>query len=200
MDMHAERLRKQMDFLIEIDKLKTVLRRAYITDSSRRENSAEHSWHMAMMALVLAEHSPDPLDVTRVVKMVLIHDVAEIDAGDTSVYVRQYDPGIEDRERLAAQRIFGLLPAEQAHELLELQSEFDERKTPESRFARALDRLMPLVHNYCTKGRRWKEDGITYEQVYAVNQTVRDGSPDLWEYACSLIQESLEKGYLRKST
>ncbi|OGO38449.1 MAG: phosphohydrolase [Chloroflexi bacterium RBG_16_57_8] len=196
--MDMERLKKQIDFLIEIDKLKTVLRRAYIADASRRENSAEHSWHMAMMAMTLAEHGPDGLDVNRVIKMVLIHDVAEIDAGDTSVYLRASDPGIADREKLAAKRIFGLLPLEQAQELLELQSEFDERKTSESRFAGALDRLMPLVHNYATKGRRWREDGITYEQVYAVNQTVREGSQELWEYACSLINECVEKGYLQK--
>jgi putative hydrolase of HD superfamily len=187
-----------MDFLIEIDKLKTVLRRAYITDSSRRENSAEHSWHMAMMAMTLAEHCPEGLDVNRTIRMALVHDIAEIDAGDVSVYLRQSDPAIAERERLGAKRIFGLLPQDQAQELLDLLSEFDESKTPESRFARALDRLMPLVHNYVTRGRRWREDGISYDQVYSVNQTVRDGSPELWEYAVSLINESVEKGYLRK--
>lgn len=193
-----DKLSRQMDFLIEIDKLKTVLRRAYITDASRRENSAEHSWHVAMMAMILAEHGNEDIDLHRVIKMLLIHDIPEIDAGDTSVYARVSEPGIAGREILGADRIFSLLPADQAQELREIWSEFEQGKTVESKFARALDRLIPLMHNYCTQGKRWKEDGITYEQVLAINQPIREGSQELWEYALSIIDQCVAKGYLLK--
>jgi putative hydrolase of HD superfamily len=195
----TERLRRQMDFIIEIDKLKTVLRRAYISDSSRRENSAEHSWHTAMMALVLADHTPAGVDLNRVLKMMLIHDIAEIDAGDVSIYHRDSDPGYAGREAEGAKRIFSLLPPDQARELLEIQVEFETGETAESKFARSLDRLIPLIHNYCTGGKRWREDGITYEQVFEVNKKVGDGSPDLWDYAVSIINECVSRGYLRPS-
>jgi len=193
----TERLRRQMDFIIEIDKLKTVLRRAYIYDSSRRENSAEHSWHTAMMALVLAEHATGNMDLNRVIKMMLIHDIAEIDSGDISIYHRKSDPGYASREHKGAERIFGLLPSDQARELLEIQAEFEAGVTTEAKYARSLDRLMPLMHNYITGGRRWREDGITYEQVYEVNKKIEEGSPELWDYAISIINECVAKGYLK---
>ena len=194
--MDKNELKRQMDFLIEIDKLKTVLRRAYISDSSRRENSAERSWHMAMAAMVLAEHSPERVDVNRVVKMVLVHDIVEIDAGDIAIYLRQSDPTVADRERQAAKRIFGLLPPEQGREFLALHGEFEEQKTPEARLARALDRLLPVTLNYVTHGKTWKDLGVTYEQVWEVNHQAMEAFPQLWEYALSLINESVEKGYL----
>ena len=197
--MVTERLRRQMDFVIEIDKLKTVLRRAYISDSSRRENSAEHSWHTAMMALILVEYCPEDIDLNRVLKMMLIHDIAEIDAGDISIYHRKSDPGYARRETEGAKRIFGLLPLDLAKDLLDIQAEFEVGVTAESKFTRSLDRLIPLIHNYCTGGRRWREDGITYEQVYEVNRKVGEGSPELWDYAVSIINECVEEGYLKRT-
>lgn len=198
--MITERLRRQIDFVIELDKLKTILRRAYISDSSRRENSAEHSWHTAIMAMVLAEHSKAEIDFHRILKMMLIHDVAEIDAGDISIYHRKSDPGYSGREVEGALRIFGLLPPDQAGELLDIQAEFEAGITAEAKFARSLDRLIPLIHNYCTGGRRWQEDGITYEQVYEVNKKVEEGSSELWEYAVSIIDDCVSRGYLKKSS
>ena len=194
-----DKLKRQMDFLIEIDKLKTVFRKAYITDASRRENSAEHSWHVAMMAMILAEYGNEDIDLHRVIKMLLIHDIPEIDAGDTSVYTRASEPGIASREMLGADRIFSLLPTDQAQELREIWSEFEQGKTAESKFARALDRLIPLIHNYCTQGKRWKEDGITYEQVSTLYQKTQEGCPRLRELALSLVEECVTRGYLLKS-
>jgi putative hydrolases of HD superfamily len=194
-----DRLVQQMNFIIEIDKLKTVYRRAYLaSDPTRRENSAEHSWHMTMMALLLSETAPEKLDVFKVVKMAMVHDIVEVDAGDTSIYDQEGLLDKTDREKRAARRIFALLPADQHQELLGIWEEFEKGATPEAKFARALDRLMPLVLNYCTHGKRWKEDGITYEQVFAVNQLIRDTAPHLWQMVSNLIEESVSKGYLKK--
>lgn len=193
-------LGRQMNFLVEIDKLKSIFRRAYISDSSRRENSAEHSWHVATMAMILAEYATEVIDLLRVIKMLLIHDIPEIDAGDTSIYARASDMDSTNREMRGAARIFGLLPEGQVQEVRDLWYEFEQGKTPESRFAKSLDRLIPLIHNYCTQGKRWKEDKITYQQVLAANQTILEGSPELWKYAISIIDECVLKGYLFKST
>ena len=188
----------QMAFLVEIDKLKAVFRRAYITDASRRENSAEHSWHVAIMAMMLGEYANEDIDLLRVIKMLLIHDIPEIDAGDTSIYARASDPNSTNREIRGAERIFSLLPEGQAQEARDIWYEFEQGKTSESKFARSLDRLIPLIHNYCTQGKRWKEDGITYQQVLAINQIIREGSQELWMYALSIINECVLKGYLLK--
>ncbi len=194
-----DRLTRQIEFLVEIDKLKTVLRRAYLAaDASRRENSAEHSWHVSVMALVLAEYSQKDIDLSRVIRMLLIHDIVEIDAGDTGIYDSRGAVDKVDREKRGASRIFSLLPQDQYQDLLEIWDEFENSATPEAKFARAVDRLMPLIHNYHTEGKRWKEDGITYEQVLAVNQILRESSPKLWEFALSLIDECVAKGYLAK--
>ncbi|TCP55489.1 putative hydrolase of HD superfamily [Tumebacillus sp. BK434] len=192
-----ERLRQQMEFLVEIDKLKSVSRRAYLMNGSRNENDAEHSWHLALMVMMLQEHANEPsVDLLRVVKMVLVHDIVEIDAGDVSAYDAAGQAGKEERERAAAKRIFGLLPAEQGAELLALWLEFEERETAEAKFAAALDRLAPLLHNYQTEGQTWQEHGITLEMVLARNSQIAQGSERLWEYAQELIRESVEKGYL----
>ena len=196
--MSEDRLTRQMEFLIEVDRLKTVFRKAYIADASRRENSAEHSWHVTMMAMILAEHCPEELDLFRVVKMLLIHDIVEIDAGDTSVYDTVAVQDKADRESTAADRVFGLLPPDQARELREMWAEFEEGGTREARFAAAIDRLIPLLHNYYTQGKRWREDGITYQQVFAANQIIRNGSERLWNFALSIIDECVSKGYLSK--
>jgi putative hydrolase of HD superfamily len=195
-EMVEDRLTRQVEFLVEIDKLKTVFRRSYLADASRRENSAEHSWHVAMMAMVLAEHCQEDVDLLRVIKMLLVHDIVEVDAGDTGIYDDVAAQDKNERETLAAGRVFGLLPPDQADDLQKMWDEFEQGVSPEARFARALDRLIPLIHNYCTEGRRWKEDGITHAQVLAVNQTIREGSQELWEFALSLINECVSRGYL----
>ena len=199
--MAEERLARQIEFLMEIDRLKTVYRRSYLaSDTNRRENSAEHSWHVAATAMLLAEHCREEIDLLRVLKMLLIHDIVEIDAGDTGVYdsVGTLDKG--DREKRAAERIFSLLPSSQAWEVRELWVEFEERITPEAKFAGAVDRLMPLLHNYYTQGKRWQEDGITYEQVLEVNQIIQEGSQELWEFVLSMIEECVSKDYLPMSS
>ena len=195
--MAEERLARQIEFLMEIDRLKTVYRRSYLTsNTSRRENSAEHSWHVATAAMILAGHYQEEIDLLHVLKMLLIHDIVEIDAGDTGAYDNIGALDKEEREQQAAERIFSLLPSSQAQEVRELWVEFEARVTPEAKFSRAVDRLMPILHNYHTHGKRWLEDGITREQVLEVNQIIRDGSPELWEFVLSMIEESVSKGYL----
>jgi putative hydrolases of HD superfamily len=197
--MAQDRLTRQLDFLVEIDKLKTVYRRAYLAaDPDRRENSAEHSWHATMLAMVLSEYSRTHIEVSRVIEMLMVHDIVEIDAGDTPIYDKQGESIKEAREQKAAARIFSLLPPDQHQDLMDLWKEFETGTTPEAKFARALDRIMPLLHNYNTQGKRWQEDGITYDQVYSVNKVINESSARLWEYALSLINDSVEKGYLKK--
>src|SRR6056297_1794109 len=163
--MISERLQAQLSFLREIDALKRVIRRTYLLDGSRLENSAEHSWHMAMLVTILAEYAGEPIEWPRTLKMVLMHDIIEVEAGDTYMYDEQ---GNEDkllREQQAADHLFALLPVEQGEELRGLWEEFEQRRTPEARFARALDRFHPLLHNYLTRGRSWREHGVYRHQV-----------------------------------
>lgn len=196
MDALAERLHRQITFVLELDRLKTVLRRTYLLHQERHENSAEHSWHLAMMALVLAEHANTPVNLLHVLKMLLVHDVVEIDADDTYIYD---SVGAEDkaaREQAAAARIFSLLPPDQEEELRTLWEEFEARATPEARFAAALDRLMPVLHNALTQGRSWREHGIKATQVLERNAHIADGSEALWEYARAVIDQAVEAGHL----
>lgn len=192
-----KRLEKQIDFIVEIDKLKDVLRQSYLIDGSRHEDDADHSWHIAMMALVLSEHANDAFDLLRAVKMLLIHDVVEIDAGDAFIYDEKAHAGREERERMAARRIYGLLPEDEAHVYMELWREFEERKTPEARFAMAMDRLQPILQNYYTQGTSWRLHGITASQVLEKNRRIEEGSKVLWKYAQKLVYESVAKGYLK---
>ncbi len=193
-----DRLARQLQFILEIDRLKQVLRRSYITGGSRRENSAEHSWHVAVMAAVLAEHALEPVDVGRVIGMMLVHDIVEVDAGDTFCYdVVGYEDKA-DREMMAADRIFGLLPADQAVHFRGLWDEFEARETAEAKYAAALDRLMPLMHNVQTQGRTWQEHGVTYEQVIERNRHMAEGAPELWKFAKDMIDKAVEDGYLAK--
>jgi putative hydrolase of HD superfamily len=195
--MVEERLARQIEFIIEIDKLKTVYRRSYLaSDNSRRENSAEHSWYVTTTAMFLAEYCKGEINLPHVLKMLLIHDIVEVDAGDTGAYDSVGALDKEEREKRAAERIFSLLPASQAREVRELWVEFEERITPEAKFARAVDRLMPLLLNYYTQGKTWHKDGITYEQVLEVNQIIRDGSPELWRFVLSMIEDCVKQGYL----
>lgn len=190
------RLEQQLEFLLEIDKLKQILRRNYLTDGSRRENDAEHSWHLALMAILLSEYAREEVDLLKVMKMVLIHDIVEIDAGDTYCYDDVPEAERVEQERRGAERIFGLLSPEQGRELLELWEEFEAGQTPEARFAEALDRFQPMLHNYVTEGDSWKKNGVTVEMVLHRNRKIGDGAPALWEYAKEMLEDAIEKGYL----
>ncbi|MFD0712733.1 HD domain-containing protein [Paenibacillus sp. GCM10027626] len=195
--MNLERLQQQIAFIMEIDKMKSIYRKSIITDRSRQENDAEHSWHLAMMAVVLLEHAnAKSIDPLRVIKMVLVHDLVEIDAGDTFAYDDAGHEDKYDRELAAAERIFGILPEEQGCELMELWQEFEARATPESQFAAAIDRLAPMLLNYYTEGHSWKEYGITSDQVIARNRHIGNGSEALWQYAQTFIEDAVQKGFL----
>jgi len=192
-----ERLARQIDFLREIDKIKGVFRQTWLLDGSRKENDAEHSWHLATMAMLLAEYAAEPgIDLARVVRMVLVHDLVEIDAGDTFAYDEVGERDKAAREQAAADRIFAILPPDQAAEVRALWDEFEARRTGEARFAAALDRLQPLLHNYCTQGAAWREHGVTAGQVLARNRHMAEGAPKLWRYAERLIHNAVRKGYL----
>jgi putative hydrolase of HD superfamily len=193
------RFKKQIQFFLEIDKLKPVDRRTVLLDQSRQENSAEHSWHIALSVLLLSEYAQEgKIDFFHVIKMLLIHDLVEIDAGDTYCYD---DKGREDqrqREQMAADRIFNLLPLDLAQSFRKLWNEFESRETAESKFANALDRFQPFLLNYFSKGRIWKKNKVKSGQVVVRMQPVRDGSQLLWRYVMALIDDAVSKGYLLK--
>jgi putative hydrolases of HD superfamily len=192
-----EPLDSQIAFLLEADRLKTVLRQSTLTDGSRRENSAEHSWHLALMALVLAGHAPPGTDLGRVLAMVVLHDLVEIDAGDLSVYAGEADQARQRQaEREAADRLFPLLPSTQAAALRALWDEFEERATPEAKFARALDRLQPMLINMVTGGGTWRSSGVTATEALARVALVEDGSPSLGAYARDMIETAVNRGIL----
>lgn len=199
--MLNSRFQQQIAFIQEIDKLKRVDRRTFLLDGSRTETDAEHSWHLAMMALLLMEYAPTrDLDLLRVVKMALVHDVVEIDAGDTFLFDDQAAQDKGEREQRAADRIFALLPPDQALEFRALWDEFEARATPEANFALILDRLQPLLHNYVTEGKSWKLHGVTAAQVRQRWEPLNDAAPALWEYAQELIRISEDRGYLIRSS
>lgn len=189
---------KQIQFIREIDKIKYVFRKTKLINSDRPENDAEHSWHLAMMAIVLAEYANEPVDVLKVVKMVLIHDIVEIDSGDIFMYDTVKNHDNFDEEFAAAKRIFGILPQKQAEEMINLWVEFEEMKTPESKFARAVDRLEPLLQNVSNNGGTWREFDVKYQQVMDKKGFIRQGSEEIWKFAEKLINESVEKGILKK--
>jgi putative hydrolase of HD superfamily len=192
----SSRLTQQLQFVVEIDKLKQILRQTSLIDGSRRENSAEHSWHLALMALLLAEYAGDVVDLLRVVKMVLIHDLVEIDAGDTFCYDAQANLSKDEREQAAAARIFGMLPGDQGREVQALWEEFEAGATPVARFANALDRLQPLLHNYHTEGGTWRRYGITRDAVLRRMAPIQSGAPALWPYVLDVIDASCAAGYI----
>ncbi len=193
------RLKKQMEFIVEIDKLKYIFRQSALISDGRKENSAEHSWHLGLMAMFLSEYIKDgSVDLLKVIKMVLIHDIVEIDAGDTFAYDEHGYQDKEEREIQAAQRIFNLLPSDQADEIWKLWREFEERRTPEARYAASLDRLQPLLLNYFTQGHTWRMPGVTSEKVYERMAPIRESTPVLWEYAVEIIEDSIAKGYLKR--
>lgn len=196
--MEESRLQQQMNFILEIDKEKRIGRQTYLSDGERKENDAEHAWHLAIMTLLLAEHAREPIDVLKTVKMLLIHDIVEIDAGDTYAYDEEAKQTQADRELLAAKRIFGLLPADQGEDLMVLWREFEEQKTPEARFARTMDNLQPMMLNAATDGKAWVEHQVRIGQILKRNERTHEGSAELWEYAkAHWLLPNLEKGRIR---
>lgn len=191
------RLRKQLDFILELDKMKNLYRQTYVLHEDRKENDAEHSWHLAILAFMLAEYSKEPVDVLHVMKMVLLHDVVEIDAGDTYCYDSEVNKSKAEREEKAAQRIFGLLPDDRREEYYALWREFEDSETPDARFAALLDRIQPLLLNYTKGGVSWQEHGIQKEQVLARNSQYFDVSDELAEVILSMINDAESKGWLK---
>ncbi|HAS3128668.1 HD domain-containing protein [Vibrio parahaemolyticus] len=193
-----DRLEKQLALLIELDKLKSVLRRTRVKSAEGRlENSGEHSWHVALMAVLMEEHANAPVDICRVMKMLLIHDVVEIDAGDTFVYDTAASKEQAKKEIKAAERLFGMLPIDQGQELLALWQEFEAAQSDDAKYAKALDRLIPMLLNYHNNGQSWKENSVTREQALTINKRIEFGSVTLWDKAKELIEEATEKGWLK---
>lgn len=192
-----DRLEQQMQFILEVDKLKKITRQTYLADGSRKEDDADHSWHLALMCALLSEHANESIDVLKTMKMVLIHDIVEIDAGDTYAYDNSGNETKRAREEKAADRIFHLLPADQAEEMRSLWEEFEAADTPESKFANTLDKVQPLMLNDASGGISWQEHKVREEQVRSRNVTTKDGSKNLWDYADGLIRKNVENGNLK---
>lgn len=192
------RMQQQLNLVLELDRLKTVLRRTRVKSADGRlENSAEHSWHVAMMALLMQEHANAPVDIHRVIKMLLMHDMVEIDAGDTFVYDTAASAHQAEKELAAAQRLFGMLPADQGEELFGLWREFEAAQSADAKFAKALDRLIPMMLNYHNQGQSWIENGVSRQQALTVNRRIDEGSHALWEYAQQMIEHATEQGWLK---
>lgn len=189
-----DRLKKQMEFILEVDKLKKIGRQTYLSDASRKENDAEHSWHLAIMAILLAEHSNRDIDVLKVITMVLIHDVVEIDAGDTYAYDEAGKTTQRAREEAAADRIFNILPEDQAKYMRELWEEFEACESPEAQFARTLDNAQPVMLNDATNGQAWREHKVRLSQVMGRNKNTAKGSESIWEYVHDLFIKNVSKG------
>ncbi len=198
--MDTERLEQQLQFLLEIDGEKRVTRQNYNADGERYENDAEHAWHMAVAAILLAEYANEPIDLLHTVKMILLHDVVEVDAGDTYAYDEEGKKTQEARERAAAERIYGLLPEDQRDELAALWEEFEAQQTPEARFARTMDNFQPMMLNAASDGKSWAEHGVRIEQVLERNENTPRGSAELWEYAKeNWLMPNVEKGNIQES-
>lgn len=192
-----ERLQKQLDFILEIDKEKNIFRQTHLSGHGRNENDAEHAWHMAIMAYLLQEYSNEKIDVARVMLMCLIHDVVEIDAGDTYAYDAEGLKTQKAREEEAKERLYSMLPEDQKADLVAIFDEFEERKTPEAKFARALDNLQPLLLNHSNGGGDWKNHDVTAEQVYGRQSRTREGSEKLFEVTDQILKENIAKGNLK---
>ncbi|NOI65514.1 HD domain-containing protein [Vibrio sp. 99-8-1] len=196
--MTNQRLIKQMALIMELDQLKSVLRRTRVKcDGHRLENSAEHSWHVALMAILLQEHANAPVDISRVVKMLLLHDIVEIDAGDTFVYDQIESEKQEQKELQAAERLFAMLPDDQGEELFTIWREFEKAESDDAKFAKAIDRIIPILMNHNSQGQSWVEHGIARQQVININQRIEKGSEVLWQKALEIIDESVANGWLK---
>lgn len=193
-----ERLKQQLDFVLEIDKEKNILRQTHLSGHGRRENDAEHAWHMAIMAYLLREYSNEPVDIAKVMLMCLIHDIVEIDAGDTFAYDEEGRKTQKAREDAAKERIFSILPEDQKKELIALFDEFEDCETPESKYAHAMDNLQPLLLNHSNNGDDWKQHQITSAQVYGRQSNTKLGSEHLFEITDRLIQDAVNKGFIKE--
>lgn len=193
------RLEQQIQFLVEIDRLKQIFRQSSLMDSSRLENDAEHSWHFAMLALILAEHAREKVDVCRVVQMALIHDIVEIDAGDSFVYDDVAMATKRQRELAAAERIFNLLPLNQALWMREIWDEFEAMESAEAKFAGALDRLAGLLANYQTQGSGWKRHNVSATRIIERNAHIEEGAPAIWELARGFVAEAIAEGWIKET-
>lgn len=199
-DGNMERLDKQFDFFREIDKEKEITRHTFLADASRRENDAEHAWHMAIMTILLSEYANDEIDVLKTVTMLLIHDIVEIDAGDTYAYDEKGKETQAVREKMAADRIFHLLPEDQAEKLYNLWCEFEAQETAEAKFARCLDNIQPMMLNDASNGLAWEENEIKLSQILKRNEKTAEGSKVLWNYMKRILQKNVEEGHIRKDT
>lgn len=191
-----ERLQKQMEFILEVDKVKQIVRQTYLTDGSRKENDAEHSWHLALMAVLLKEYANEEVNLEKVIPMVLIHDLVEIDAGDTYAYDRAGLATQRDRETKAADRIFGMLPEDQGRRFRSLWEEFEAYETAEAKFAHVLDNCQPLILNDASGGKSWKEHTVHKSQIYKRNEHTAEGSRKIWEYMKQLIDKHIQLGHV----
>ena len=191
-----ERIKKQIDFSLEIDKEKNIFRQTHLTDHGRNENDAEHAWHMAIMSYLFREYANEDVDISKVMLMCLIHDIVEIDAGDTYAYDDEAIKSQKEREEKAKQRIFSILPDDQKDELMSLFEEFEENVSPEARYAHAMDNLQPLILNNSNDGDDWKEHGIKADRVYERQSKTRLGSEKLYEITDRIIRENIRKGNL----
>ena len=193
--MEQSRLEKQFAFCLEADKEKLIQRQTLLSNGEKKENDAEHAWHMSLMCILLSEYSNEPIDVLKTISMILIHDVVEIDAGDTYAYDDKAKLSQRDRELKAADRLFNILPDDQAKKLRALWDEFEEGKTPEARFAHTMDNIQPAMLNNSTDGRAWKERGVRLSQILERNKNTPDGSEVLWDYSLNnFIRPNVEKG------
>ena len=193
----GDRFKRQVEFLLEIDRLKHTFRQMILLDRSRHENSAEHSWHIALSAMIFSEYAGrGGIELCRVIRMLLLHDLVEIDAGDTYCYDEQARVDQHERERRAADRIFGLLPPDQAEEFRHLWDEFEDARTAEAHYAHAMDRFQAFLHNYFTQGQMWREHGIQRDQVVRRMQPVERGAPLVWDYVRTLIDDAVARGFL----
>ena len=195
--MDRERFAKQLEFCLELDKEKNIFRQTHLSGHGRRENDAEHAWHMAIMAYLLREYANEEIDLARTVLMILIHDVVEIDAGDTYAYDTEALKNQKEREEKAAERLFGMLPCEQGAELRALFEEFEAGETPEARFARAMDNFQPLLLHHSNDGGDWREHGVRRSQVMGRQNGTRPGSEELWQYTKELIDAHVAKGDIK---
>ena len=195
--MDKERLKKQFAFFQEIDKEKEIFRQTYLADASRKENDAEHAWHMAIMTVILSEYANEEIDVLKTVTMLLIHDIVEIDAGDTYAYDPEGKKTQKERERKAADRIFHLLPDDQADKMYELWEEFEAQQTPEAKFARTMDNIQPMMLNDASNGLSWDEHQVKLSQILKRNERTADGSEQIWEYAKDeFLQKNIQAGHI----
>jgi putative hydrolase of HD superfamily len=194
---YNQRLENQLDFIVEIDKIKSIIRKSKLFDGNRLENDAEHSWTICMMALLLKEYSNFSVNIEKVIIMLLIHDIVEIDAGDTFLYSLERN-NVKNNEKMAAERIFGLLEKDQKEYFINIWNEFEEKETNEAKFAAVFDRLEPLMQNYILEGYVWKKYNITYEMIIEKNKHIKEASNEIWEFVLKILDKAIEKGYLVK--